>query len=143
MIKTEIAVHCSATPPHMDIGAATIRRWHLARGWRDIGYNAVIRRNGKIEAGRDLDGDGDYFEEIGAHVKGHNRNSIGVCLIGGVDKKGRPDANFTRAQYVSLEKFINEVQSRYGEDVLVKGHRDYPNVNKACPSFDVSAWWYG
>ena len=138
-----IAVHCSATKPDSDIGVNTIRDWHVkGRGWRDIGYNYVIRRDGTVEGGRDLDNDGDHFEEIGAHVRGYNSKSIGICLVGGIDYKGNPDANFTKSQYKSLEELIIKILKK-SPKAKIQGHRDFPNVNKACPSFDVVAWWYG
>jgi N-acetylmuramoyl-L-alanine amidase len=84
--------HCSFTPPKMDIGAAEIRGWHVdENGWLDIGYAYVIRRNGIIELGRDLDNDGDVDEEIGAHARGFNAHSIGICVVGGMDEYGLSD----------------------------------------------------
>lgn len=130
---TEIAVHCSATPPHMDIGVKEIREWHKRRGWRDIGYHGVIRRDGTREYGRP-------FDQIGAHVKGHNKDSLGICMIGGVNQRLKPENNFTPAQFYELRKWINELKTEYPIEV-VQGHRDYPNVSKACPSFDVRAWY--
>jgi N-acetylmuramoyl-L-alanine amidase len=136
-----IIIHCSATKPDMDIGADTIRNWHVkGRGWRDIGYHYVIRRDGSLETGRDLDRDGNIFEEIGAHVRGYNKNSLGLCLVGGVDYKGKPDANFTRWQYNTLETLISDIQNSY-PDAKVRGHRDFTNA-KACPSFDAEEWWH-
>ena len=140
-----LVVHCSATPPSMDIGAAEIDRMHRARGFFKVGYHSVIRRSGVIEPGRDWD-------EIGAHARegGYNRKSLGVCLVGGVSENplkhvpGNPwngsDAqdNFTREQYLSLFSFIKDVWNRYGY-IPVIGHRDIPGVSKACPSFSVKS----
>jgi len=134
-----IFVHCSATKPNLDIGAAEIREWHLQRGWRDIGYNYVIRRNGVVEGGRDLDEDGDFLEEIGAHVRGYNSVSVGICLVGGVDWEGKPDFNYTHKQMASLFSLISQIKAEY-PGALVIGHRD-KDPRKACPCFDVSAWW--
>lgn len=143
-----IAVHCSFTKPDMDIGAAEIKRWHTdpkprGRGWRDIGYAEIIRRDGTVEKGRDLDNDGDVFEEIGAHVAGFNSRAIGICLVGGMDFTGKPDANFTRFQYAALESRIKFIFQYFNRELIVKGHRDFPNVSKDCPCFDVEEWWYG
>jgi len=63
-----LILHCSATPPDMDIGVAEIDTWHKAQGWKRIGYHFVIRRNGIVERGRPL-------AQIGAHVEGHNRRT--------------------------------------------------------------------
>ncbi len=128
-----IVVHCSATRPDQDIGAAEIRRWHVEdNGWSDIGYHQVIRRNGSIELGRDL-------RQSGAHAKGFNRNSIGVCLVGGVNFVHDPDDNFTDKQYTSLGITLEYWKRIYPQAEIV-GHRDLPDVSKACPSFDVAAW---
>jgi N-acetylmuramoyl-L-alanine amidase len=128
-----IIIHCAATKPGMDIGAAEIRKWHVdGNRWNDIGYHYVIRRSGDVEAGRS--------EHIaGAHVAGHNADSIGVCLVGGIDDKGRPDANFTRAQWAALEHLVKQLLVRY-PGATVSGHRDWTDA-KACPSFDVRSWW--
>ena len=74
-----IVVHCSYTPEQMDIGAADIDRWHREKGWMMIGYHKVIRRDGTIEDGRPLN-------KRGAHVKGLNAKSIGVVMIGGMNR---------------------------------------------------------
>ena len=128
----QIIVHCSATPPSMSVGAEDIRRWHLEKGWSDIGYGYVIKRNGEIEKGRDI-------ARAGAHAKGYNRNSIGICLVGGVDENGKPDDNYRIIQYQSLKTLIHILEITFPiESVL--GHRDLPNVNKPCPCFDVQSW---
>jgi len=128
-----VAVHCSATPPDADIGVEEIRKWHRAKGWSDVGYHYVIRRAGLIEAGRSLD-----FQ--GAHVQGHNHEAVGICLVGGVRPDETPDANFTAAQYASLETLIGLLLPRF-PGAVVRGHRDFPGVTKACPCFDAAAWW--
>jgi N-acetylmuramoyl-L-alanine amidase len=117
----------------MDIGVDEIRQWHKAKKWDDVGYHYVIRRDGVVQAGRSLD-----FQ--GAHVQGHNHESIGLCLVGGINPAGVPDANFTAAQYASLESLVKLLLPRY-PGAVVRGHRDFPGVTKACPSFDVPAWW--
>lgn len=148
-----IVVHCSATRSSMDIGADEIYDWHTkprpdGRGWSDIGYHFVIRRNGQIQTGRPLD-------RAGAHVKGYNENSIGICLIGGLNEDGKPyseDGNgddFTPEQYEALLYKLAELRDTY-PDTGICGHRDLsPDLNddgvitkgewiKNCPCFDVS-----
>lgn len=139
-----IVIHCSATPPSSDIGADEIDTWHKARGWSGIGYHAVIRRNGEIEFGR-------HPDDVGAHVRGQNARSIGICMVGGVDGGGMPESNFTPEQYESLDRSIKFYSLAYPLAKVV-GHRDLsPDVNgdgvisehewmKACPSFDVAAF---
>lgn len=136
----KIIIHCADTYASMDVGANEIRQWHLDRGWSDIGYHYVIRRNGVIETGRDLDDDGDVDEHVGAHALGHNAHSLGICLVGGKGNDGQPDCNFTLAQWESLGKLVSDLEARYpGADVI--GHRDVSD--KACPTFNAGAWWYG
>jgi len=127
-----IIVHCSYTPPSMNIGAETIRDWHVnGNGWSDIGYHYVIRRNGEVELGRPI-------ERAGAHVRGHNADSIGVCLVGGMTKdKTAPDCNFTKAQWFALAALLAKLEADYGVKT-VYGHRDFSS--KDCPCFDVRAW---
>jgi N-acetylmuramoyl-L-alanine amidase len=135
----QIVVHCADTPPSMDIGAKTIRDWHVNdNGWADIGYHYVIRRNGVIEKGRDLDGDGNVDEEVGAHAYGFNKDSIGVCLIGGKGKDGKADANFTVEQYITLAILVRNKLEEYPGSKVV-GHRDLSD--KPCPGFDTIAFF--
>ena len=62
---------------------AEIQRWHVQqRGWRDIGYRLVIDRNGKVAPGRPE-------TEIRRHVEGHNRGTMGICLLGGYGPDGK------------------------------------------------------
>jgi N-acetylmuramoyl-L-alanine amidase len=129
-----IVVHTAATPEGRDIGAQEIDRWHRQRGWRMIGYHYVIRLDGTVEEGRD--------ETIpGAHARGYNRTSIGICLIGGMDaSNSHPKDTYTEAQYEALARLITDLKARY-PDAEVLGHRDLPGVRKACPCFDVKPWW--
>ena len=135
----DIIVHCAYTKPSMDVGADEIRQWHLDRGWSDIGYNYVIRRNGLIENGRDLDKDGNVDEEVGAHTLGHNKGSIGICLVGGMNEDGKPDFNFTWTQLQSLRNLVQNLRTLY--NCPVHGHRDYSD--KPCPCFDVHSFFKG
>lgn len=128
-----IIIHCSDTPPEMDIGAEEIRGWHVQdNGWADIGYHGVIRRNGAVESGRKLD-------TPGAHCRGQNANSVGICLIGGRAANGQPENNFTPEQFAALARQIRGLKARW-PDARVAGHCDF-DPGKACPCFDAGAWW--
>lgn len=127
-----IVIHCAATKPNSKWkGAEDIRRDHRMRGWLDIGYHFVIRRDGEVELGRAVDA-------VGAHVKGHNRESLGICLMGGLNTKGAPADNFTTEQYAALDKLLKELREKY-PDAQIVGHNDL-NPRKACPCFDVHDW---
>jgi len=133
-VKRIIVIHCSATPPSLDIGVAEIDSWHKARGWSGCGYHTVIRRSGTAEHGRAL-------SKTPAAQRGYNKGTIALCLVGGVDSTGDPEDNFTDDQMIMLKA---EIQLLRGElDIVsIVGHRDIPGVNKACPSFDVFDWVY-
>lgn len=128
-----LVVHCSATENKPEYNWKTIDRWHRQQGWLGIGYHFVIRTDGTIEKGRDL-------EAIGSHVKGHNDDSVGICLIGGVDSRGKSVDNFTDEQLQSLRELLDYLLSIY-VDSTVLGHRDFPAVAKDCPCFDVKSWY--
>ncbi|QIA64452.1 lysozyme [Vibrio astriarenae] len=129
----KITIHSSATPPTMNITARDIRQWHKARGWSDIGYHWIITRDGKLEAGRPM-------TKAGAHVKGHNTNNIGICLVGGTSPSGKPENNFTNPQWQTLQSSITLLSTIYNiTPTKVYGHKDL-NPNTACPSFNVKAW---
>ena len=124
-----IVVHASDTPPSMDIGVREIRKWHLDRGWNDIGYHYVIRRNGETETGRDE-------SEVGAHAYGYNARSIGICLVGGGDGK----VDYTAAQWDTLKSLVMRLKQKYERyHCRVCGHCDL-DEKKTCPNFNVKAW---
>ena len=133
-IKT-IVIHCSATHEDMDIGVEQIRKWHVdERNWTDVGYHFVIRRDGTIEDGRSV-------LRPGAHVKGHNSDSIGICWVGGVSKAdGRAQDNRTAEQTAALFRLVQDLQEKF-PGAAVLGHRDFKGVSKACPCFDVRTWY--
>lgn len=123
----KIILHTSATKEGLDFNSNDIRRWHLERGFNDIGYHYVILLDGTIEKGRDI-------EKIGAHCKGHNKNSIGICYIGGLDEFGKPKDTRTLKQKASLNMLIERLKKRF-PNIKVHGHNEFSK--KACPSFDV------
>ena len=126
-----IVIHCAATMPSMDVPIERVKKWHLQRGWSDIGYHYYITRDGEIHKGRNL-------STIGAHVRGYNKNSIGICYEGGIIESGEPEDNRTIAQKKSLLKVV-EILKFVFSGAIAQGHRDFPNVKKACPSFDAKS----
>lgn len=129
-----IIVHCSATPPSMNVGADEIRKWHLARGFKDIGYHYVIRRDGTVDEGRPLG-------SPGAHCKSLNNCSVGICYVGGVAEDGvTPDDTRTSRQEKALREVLLALL-RLFPDAEVHGHRDF--AAKACPSFDATREYKG
>lgn len=124
----KIIIHCTATREGDDISVDTIRRWHLARGWSDIGYHYVIDLKGNINAGRPI-------ELIGAHTKGQNKYSIGIAYVGGVEADGKtPKDTRTKAQKDAIIRLVKKLKGCY-PDVSIHGHNEFSN--KACPSYNV------
>ena len=124
----EIIVHCSATPEGRNYTVEEIDRWHKNRGWSGIGYHYVIYLDGSIHKGRDI-------EKVGAHCTNHNKNSIGICYIGGCDRDMNPKDTRTQEQKDALIEILTRLKKRY-PDAKIYGHRDF--ANKACPSFDAT-----
>ena len=123
-----VVLHCSATKANSGVTAATIREWHLSRGWQDIGYHFVILENGDIEKGR-------HLHLQGSHVQGHNADSIGICYVGGLGKNGKPEDTMTTYQISSFEALLRALRLVYGP-LTLHGHNEFSN--KACPSFIVA-----
>ncbi len=136
-----IVIHCTATKPNVDWTVEDVRRVHKAQGWSDIGYHYLIRLDGTIENGRDVD-------IIGAHVNGHNAHTIGVCYVGGLDNFGKARDTRTLNQKDSLLNLLKMLRATYPK-AIIKGHRDYsPDLDgsgiaepsewiKSCPCFDA------
>ena len=123
----KIIVHCSATREGQHVTVQQIRQWHLQRNFADIGYHYVIYLDGTVHKGRPL-------EKAGAHCKGYNAHSIGICYVGGLDRQGKPKDTRTAAQKAALLTLIRELRQRFPH-ATVHGHREF--ANKACPCFDA------
>lgn len=123
----EIIIHCTATPAGRNVSIGEIDRWHRARGFNGIGYHFVIALDGTVMKGRDI-------TLAGAHCKGHNANSIGVCYVGGCDASMNPADTRTPAQRTALQRFIRHLRDLY-PGATVHGHNEY--AAKACPCFNV------
>ena len=127
-----IVVHCTATPPNTTIESMK-RFWKEKRGWGDTpGYHYVIERSGNVVQLLD-----ESKNSNGVYM--HNSSCINMSYIGGIDKDGKPQDNRTDAQKHAMFDLIVSLTEKYpGAEVL--GHRDFPDVHKACPSFDVKKW---
>lgn len=124
----EIIVHCSATAEGKDFCAKDIDLWHKAQGWDCIGYHYVVKLDGTVESGRPI-------EKVGAHCKGHNAYSIGVCYIGGLAADGKtPKDTRTPQQKAALQLLVDNLKRVYPGS-KVYGHCDF--ASKACPCFDA------
>lgn len=133
-----IVIHCSASDLTEQDSLEAVKHLHTANkktkikwgeyettgnGWSDVGYHYVITKDGNCHAGRPL-------HKKGAHVKGHNANSIGVCLTG--------DKDFTEAQFETLREVVDELIKEFGLTLIdVVGHGEL-DKKKTCPNFDVA-----
>lgn len=135
----EIIVHCSATRSGWREEQSTaekvaeIKRWHVEEnGWSDIGYHAIIDRDGTVADGRD-------FGTAGAHCRGRNKHSLGVCLIGGhgSNENDAFEDHYTPEQNRALRRWI-ELRQLETPGLTVSGHNEH--AAKACPGFNVGRW---
>ena len=122
-----IILHCSDTYPHMDVGAKEITEWHQDRGYSTNAYHFIIKKDGTIETGRNLD-------IQGAHCFGYNTNSIGICWVGGKSMNNTPIDDRTKEQKKALAALCINLQAEY-PNVEIKGHNDFSK--KTCPNFNV------
>lgn len=124
----QLICHVTATSDLKDFSAKDIDDWHKQNGWlsqtgKHIGYHYVVRRSGLIEKGRE-----DF--EIGSHVYGHNRHTVGIVWVG-LDK---PEP----AQYLVLVHLMACLARKYGlTEKDICGHREAgPGIVKTCPNLD-------
>ena len=125
-----VILHCSATIERAHFDVATLRKWHTEppRNWSDIGYHYVIYLDGSVHTGRPV-------QKAGAHTRGHNHDSIGVCYIGGLDQDGNPKDTMTPAQDIAFIQLVRSLRMVFGSHLKISGHNDY--AKKACPCFSV------
>ena len=123
-----LIIHCSATLPGQHVTIQEIDRWHRQRGFDGIGYHFYIAVDGTIRIGRPL-------SKPGAHCKGYNAHSIGICYEGGLDEEGRPKDTRTLLQKAALVALLNKLREIYPSADIV-GHNDL-DPHKACPCFNA------
>lgn len=140
---TLLVLHCSATRCNQRYPFERCRSDHIHhRHFGDIGYHYYVEKDGSVHKGREENC-------IGAHVRNHNRHSIGICYEGGLDESGRPADTRTEAQKEALLTLLTQLKERYPRALIV-GHRDLsPDLNhdgritpnewiKQCPCFDAA-----
>lgn len=125
-----IVIHCSATREDRRYTLLQLIRDHRDR-FGFTGYHYYITRNGTITQTR-------HEQLIGAHAKGYNSHSLGVCYEGGLDCKGSPKDTRTPQQKRALLRLLRRLKREHPQ-ARILGHRDLPHVAKACPCFDAAA----
>lgn len=125
-----LTIHCAATPEFRDVAPETIEQWDIGK-FGQKSYHLIVKLDGGIH--RSLPD-----TVLGAHVGKANTGNIGVCYVGGMDKNMHaPKDTRTSMQKEALRSIVADYRSRF-PNLIVRGHRDWPGVNKACPSFDVT-----
>lgn len=126
-----IVLHCTATPQATSV-QSILNYWKDSLGWRNPGYHYIIKADGQSVNLLPID-------QVSNGVAGYNSKSIHISYVGGIDFKGRAFDNRTAAQISTQMTLIKKLKAQF-PTAKIKGHRDFPNVKKECPSFDVSTW---
>lgn len=131
-----IVLHCSATRCDRDYTVQQLYHDHVeVNHWRYIGYHFYIRKDGRVEETRPL-------ARMGAHAKGFNAHSIGICYEGGLDERGLPADTRTHGQTMAMKRLVVQMKQQFPTIKQVLGHRDLPGVQKTCPCFDATRLQY-
>jgi len=126
-----LVLHCAATQPDATIESIQ-RYWRVNLGWKAPGYHWLISADGVAHALQPI-------EKSSNGVAGYNSTSIHISYIGGIDRNGKPKDTRTEAQKVTQLRLLRELRVKFPK-ARILGHRDFPSVSKACPSFDVKSW---
>ena len=121
-----IVIHCSATRCNRTYSVTQLIRDH-ARRFGFTGYHYYITRDGETYQTR-------HENLVGAHARGYNKHSLGVCYEGGLDERGNPDDTRTEAQKHSLYELLKELTAEYPQ-ARIMGHCELPRVAKKCPCY--------
>ena len=126
----KLIVHCTATPEFKDFDVKDVRDWHVkGNGWSDIGYHFLIKIDGTVQEGRNM-------AKTGAHVAGHNKSSIGIAYVGGMDKNMEEWIDTrTDQQKDSIFNLLMDLKFQF-PDAVVYGHNDFTD-KKVCPCFNA------
>ena len=124
-----IVLHCSGVMPNVHQDISDVDAYHRKKGWKCIGYHEYVRRDGTVQHGRPM-------WEVGAHVVGHNKYSIGICYEGGLDSAGEAADTRTPEQVRALRQLVERYHAYFPNAVIV-GHHDL-NPGKPCPCYDAA-----
>ena len=123
-----LAVHCTATAQSAKIENIQ-NYWREHLGWKMPGYHFIIKPDGEVVNLLPI-------SEVSNGVAGFNHCIINISYIGGVDAKNTPVDNRTKQQKESLLVLLKKLKKEFPK-AKIQGHRDFPKVKKACPSFDA------
>ena len=126
-----IVLHCSATRVNQNFTIEQLEACHKARGFQSVGYHYYITKDGTLYPGRPE-------SQMGAHAKGFNAHSIGICYEGGLDDAGRPKDTRTLRQRSALHALLRELKQKFPK-AFIRGHCEMPGATpKDCPCFKAS-----
>lgn len=123
-----IAVHCSATVQTAKVSSIQ-KYWKEQLGWKNPGYHVIVEANGNAVELLPID-------QVSNGVGGYNSHLLNICYIGGVDANGKPTDNRTCEQKITMLHWLHKWKKMF-PNAKIQGHRDFPKVKKACPSFDA------
>tara|TARA_R110002050_G_C8928455_1_gene511861 strand:+ start:273 stop:671 length:399 start_codon:yes stop_codon:yes gene_type:complete len=123
----KVIIHCAETKTNQSFDISEVDLWHRKRGFDKVGYHYYIRLDGTLQIGREL-------EEIGAHCKGQNSKSIGICFEGGLNPNGSSWDSPLNEQLLTYDVLIAYINSIYGK-LNVFGHYEFSE--KTCPNFII------
>ena len=123
-----IAIHCSASPINTKV-QSILNYWKDILKWKTVGYHHLIEFDGTIHNLLPI-------EQVSNGVQGFNSVSINISYIGGVDESGKPKDTRSEYQKTAIFELVRKYKAMF-PDAIIQGHRDFPNVKKACPSFDA------
>ena len=123
-----LAVHCTATPQTATVSSIQ-NYWKNVLKWKMPGYHFIIKPNGEVVQLLET-------EKVSNGVKGFNSVSINISYIGGVDSQNKPIDNRTENQKKALFDLLKKLKKQFPK-AIIQGHRDFPEVKKACPSFNA------
>ena len=123
-----VIIHCSASKNFEEVTLETINKWHKARGFLDkasgisCGYHFLVQPSGRVDSGRPI-------SSVGAHVRGYNKDSIGVCIIG--------NGLTTEQQFIKSIALCRTLMVEYDlSPADFHGHYEYTKL-KTCLNFDM------
>lgn len=126
-----IVLHCTATSQRTTV-ASILKYWRNFLGWQNPGYHFIIKADGEVVQLHPI-------EKVANGVRGFNSVAIHIAYMGGVDRNQKPLDNRTPEQRFQQMRLVKELKRKF-PTAEIKGHRDFPGVIKACPSFDVAQW---
>ncbi len=121
-----IVMHCTGGSQDSKV-SSILNYWKEHLKWKSVGYHYLIDKYGVVHQLSE-------HKQVVNGVRGYNSVSLHISYIGGKDEDDR-----TKEQKEAQRVLIKALHNKY-PDAIIQGHRDFPNVKKSCPNFDVKEW---